>query len=208
MNLKQIAATAALAASALSGCGQSKDYSKVRFERNPDAKDRYEITVTVQGAPGPMNAAEGGAWYDISNRTCLPRKDSYTGADVVADSAGREMVMDPKSPYTWTGTVYADGMLDAPYFGTEVCTWRFGGVGALIKATGAQEETAFLPGMNPEQMFQEKTVVTYFNKLTYPRVSSIENFRDFGTSDRSRFGPPLTDEDLFTITMRSRRVSP
>ncbi|MBS0342225.1 MAG: hypothetical protein JSS56_17020 [Proteobacteria bacterium] len=208
MNLKMIAATAALAAMALGGCGQGKDYRKVRYEHNPDPKERYEITVTVQGAPGPMDFAEGGAWYDIANRTCLPRKDPYTGADVVADSAGREMVLQPGGSGTWTATVYADGMREAPYFGTEVCTWTFGGVGSQVKATGAHEETRFMPSMNAEQILREETVVTYFNKLMYPRVPSIENYPDLGTTNRSRFGPPLTDADLFTITMRSRKVAP
>ncbi|MBS0343549.1 MAG: hypothetical protein JSS56_23850 [Proteobacteria bacterium] len=210
MNLMKLAATAAMTATALAGCGQGKDYKKVRYEHNPEPKERYEITVTVQGAPGPMNFVEAGAWYDIANRTCLPQKDSYTGADVVADSAGIEMKLQPQGEVTWTGTVYADGMREAPYFGAEVCTWAFGGVGTQIKATGAQEETRFKPSMDAEQIRREETVVTYFNKRNYPRApeADMENYPYFGQTDRIRFGRAITDADLFTITVRSRKAAP
>ena len=196
-------------ATALAGCGQqAKDYKKVRYEHNPDPRERYEITVTVQGAPGPLAVAEGGARYDIANRTCLPDKDPYTGAEVVPGGDVTLLALHPRDPGTWTGTVYADGMREAAYFGTEVCTWTFGGMGTRIKATGAQEETRFMPSMDADQIRREETVVTYFNRNSYPRDEVIPNYPDLGKTDRSQVGPILTDADLFTITMSAKKVAP
>jgi hypothetical protein len=213
MNFRQLAATAALGVAAvtvpaLGGCGQ-KDYGKVQFQHNPHPVERYEITVKVEGAPGPFKWVKGGSTYDIYT-PCLPPDDPYTGAQLAPSAAAISMELTSTGANTWSGTMYADGMLDAPYYDRGTCRWRLRGVGVHMKASGAAGETDFISELDADEVRGGKTVVTYFNKInsSYPRDNVIENFRYFGETKRSSYGPGITDADLFIVTLSARKVTP
>jgi hypothetical protein len=217
MNFKQAAAAVALAATAaaapaLGGCEQ-KDYSHVQFRQNPHPVEKYEIIVKVENAPGPFRVASGSADFQIANvpiheEACLPPGDPYTGAPApVPDQSGTDIELHPAGPQTWTATVYADAMLDARYFDRGVCKWDFNGFSPLLMATGAKGEIRYSPFISGENIRRQKTAVTYFWRKSYPG-SGYNNFLNIGVIDRSTYDSTVTDADLFTITLSSRKLTP
>jgi hypothetical protein len=213
MNFRQLAATAALsagAATALSGC-EAHDYSNVKFQPNPNPKERYELTVKVDGAPGLFKDVSGDTSIQLANLgECTPPRDSFTGAPQkgVRNMGGVDVKLTQTSETTWRGEFSVDGMLEAPYYGYAVCRWYFNAVEVSLMATGAKGETIFSADLNLAQVREEKPVTLYFNKRMYPRspVDPAGNNYVFFGKERSRYGLP--DTDLFTITLSARKVTP
>ena len=213
MNIRQATAAAALAATAaiapaLGGC-DNKDYTKVQFQQTPHPVERYEITVKVEGAPGPFKVATGSTTYQITNRDCMPPAAPFTGApsSTAKDIAGTEIELHAIGPQTWSATVYADAMLEAPYFGRAVCRWQFTEFTAILKATGTGNETFFEPSINGKDTLNQKTVIVYFRKKIYPWDPKVPVYDETGPN-RSLYGSESPDSDFFTVTMRARKVTP
>ena len=210
MNFRQMAVTAVLgagAATALSGAG-AHDYSDVKFQPNPNPKDRYELTVKVDGAPGLFKHAVASTTLQIANPDdCLPPRDPFTGAwpRDAKDVGGVAVNLTQISAVTWRGEFSVDGLLEAPYYGRAACRWNLTVVHVSLMATGAKGETVLSAYLNLSQVREEKAVALYFHKDTYTRGLSIPVL---GEIDRSRFNPDVTDADLFTITLSARKVAP
>jgi hypothetical protein len=219
MDIKQAAAAATLAATALttgalSGCEESQDYSKVKFQPNPEPKERYELTVEVKDAPGLFKYADGSTNMQIVNQDCLPPRMAFTGAPRpgARDQDGVLVDLTQTSPTTWQGKFSVDGMLEAPYYGRAVCRWDFVGVDVSLMATGAKGETLFGASLSLSQVREGKPVALYFRKSSYPREPDpiLNNFgySVFSGLGRSRYGPGITDADLFAITLTAKKVTP
>jgi hypothetical protein len=98
-------------------------------------------------------------------------------------------------------------MLDEDYYGRGVCKWEFTGAGAMLKATGAEEETRFLTFADAEPLIEGKTHTLFYPDLVYPRTDRVPNFPASGESDRSGYAVDLRD-NLFTISLSASEVAP
>ena len=177
---------------------------------NPQPKQAYQITLTLADAPGPFASMLGLVQYEVVNRECLsPPKDNLGGAGMYM-TRFLPFELTRVSDTEYTGTVYADGLLDEDYYGRGVCRWQLTRAYAQLKATGAPRETLFSPSISAEPLLAENTKTIYFTKDSYPRhpQSTLEDPSTSGQIDRSKMASFLTDEDLFTITMTLRRISP
>jgi hypothetical protein len=86
---------------------------------------------------------EGVAQYDVTNEDQCGHIEPATGT--AARITSQEPVELRKvADGEYRGTLYVDRMLDEDYYGRGVCKWEFTGAGAMLKATGAEEETRFL----------------------------------------------------------------
>jgi hypothetical protein len=219
MNFRQATAAVAIAATAatapaLGGCEQ-KDYTHVQFRQNPHPVEKYEITVKVENAPGPFRVAHGSTDFQLAlvpahEEACLPPGDPYTGAPApVPFQGGTDFDLRPIGPQTWTATVYADAMLEARYFDRGMCKWNFNGFSPLLMATGADGETPYSPFISGEDIRNQKTVVLYFSRISYPGSGTPRSWVDSGiTERRRRLASTATDADLFTVTLSARKVTP
>jgi hypothetical protein len=63
-------------------------------------------------------------------------------------------------------------MLDEDYYGRGVCKWEFTGAGAMLKATGAEEETRFLSFIEAAPS-EGETETRHYPRSDYPRVNEI-----------------------------------
>lgn len=218
MKLSHAAAMAALIGATQAACSpdpqsygstpDSKEKPVAQYKRNADPKQAYLITMHIEGAPGPFASVKGAAQYDIVGEECLPVRDSFSGAQTTNSTAMIPVSFTKVSDTTYTATVYLDGMLDADYFGRGVCRWRFTRVQARLKATGTKEETEFLPSLWTDAVLAQEPRTTYFLKRFYPKDADIDNYPDYGQSDRSRLAPDVSDSELFTVTLSSRKVMP
>lgn len=216
MKLSHLVAAGALAGAAQMACApdvqdadslsSSKEKQMVEYKQNPNPTQAYLITMRIEGAPGPFASIKGFAQYDIVGEECLPVRDRFSGAQTTSSTAVRPVEFARLSEGTYTATIYADGMQDADYFGRGICRWKFTLVRAELKATGAKEETAFLPGMWADAVLAQKAETRYFWNGRYPR-SNIEDFPEFGQSSQDRFKPELRD-DLFAVTLSAKEVTP
>jgi hypothetical protein len=226
MLIKKFTASAVIAAfavwvliAAAAGCAPAsqgpvstpaqKEKSKMEYRQNPNPKQAYRLTLRIDGAPGPFASMRALAHYDVVNTECLrPPKDNPGGHTSPVPTAPTEVPLERIADNTYTGVVYADQMLDEDYAGRGVCRWRLTSMVVQMKATGAEGETLFIPSISDDKLFSGRPETVYFNKRSYPNLGA-EEFVNPGESNRSRFGPSIRDEDLFTITFTpSREAAP
>ena len=180
------------------------------YKINSSPEQRYDITMTIANAPGPFASMEGLVQYDVSNSLCLPPPDSNPGGYSAHMTRHIPFVLTRVSETHYTGTVFADLMLDEDYHGRGVCHWKVVQARVHMKATGADGETLFIPSLSVENLFAGKAVTTYFLKKSYPRhpESTLENPVAFGQSDRSKMMSTIKDDELFTITLTPKEGQP
>jgi hypothetical protein len=178
-----------------------------RRKLNPAPRRAYRITLTIADAPGPFAAVEGVAQYDVDNEAACGKVNPSTGTPyrmTTLELFDLRKVSDTE----YTGTVYADLILDEDYYGKGVCRWEFTSVEIQLKATGDQAETRFLPDITGEQVFAQQSTTTFFLKRFYPRNPKIDDFPDFGQKNRSKLAPQISDSDLFIIALSAKEEQP
>lgn len=175
---------------------------------NPAPVKAYQITLRLHGAPGAFQHVRGTAQYDVINEDQCGNIEPATGtASRITSQEPLELTRISDEEYQ--GTVYLDRMKDQDYYGRGICRWEFTGAGALLKATGAQEETRFLTFVDAPDLVAGKTYTRYYPKHDYPRAGPVEGRPDLpwrddypsrGREDRYEFVPALQDK-LFSITV-------
>jgi hypothetical protein len=179
------------------------------YRQNPHPQQAYRITMTIENAPGPFAHMLGLAQFDVVNPECLPPPDDNDGHTWPVPTEGVEIPLQKVADNTYSGVVYADQMLDEDYFGHGVCRWKLIQAQVQLKATGAKDETKFIADYPDAKLSTEEPETVYFNKISYPRFGESEPSEyesvSFGLNDRSRFGPTIRDEDLFTVMFTSRK---
>ena len=116
---------------AMTACGGPRvDPPDVKL--NPSPKDEYEITLTIQDSPRQIQAAQGSAQFDITNRECMPLKDKIAGIKP------RSWFMLPVRftrirDNTFVGSILTDAILDADYYSIGTCRWELTGVFARFR---------------------------------------------------------------------------
>jgi type IV secretion system protein VirD4 len=218
MKWSQVAATAALAVGLASGCapsgGQKSGWDSLpgepEYRRNPNPQEKYELTVTLQNAPGPMVLQGASAAYYAPD--CAYMVNRLAGASG-RPSVGFEIELTQIDATTWVGVFYRDAMLDEDYDGPQgamrPCHWQVLQVGATLTATGAPTDTRYSADLRrPEAGAKEQAVTLYFNKRSYPGDPTDDEPYSTSGGQRSQFGPTTSDDDLFSVTLSARQVQP
>ncbi len=177
----------------------------IEIKEHPQPKLAYQLTMVIEHAPGPFGMVEGSAQYEVENRHACGERNLASGT-VSRITHMPDLHWKPVDATTYTTTVYPGLLVNEDYYGNGVCRWKLMGASALLRATGAETETRFLPALNVEDILAEKTVTLYFWAGGYPRSRS-ENFPDFGYQHVSEFKPEIQDQ-LFTITLTAKEVKP
>jgi hypothetical protein len=197
MKWSQVAAAAALTAGMVSGCASPS--GKPEYKHNPNPKERYEITMTIQEAPGAFEGIVGSMQYLVPDDSCVPESDPINGIRKNPKEWVRYPV-EKVSDNQYRAVVWADGMVDENYYGLGVCKWEF--MQATISLKG--KSVRFMPWLKLQELRSQQPKTLYFSRRTY---FAEKGFPDYGDVDRSRFGAEVQDE-LFAITLTSRRLTP
>jgi len=182
---------------------------------NPAPVKAYQVTLRINGAPGTFAHVRGTAQYDVVN------EDECGHIESAAGTASRITSQEPLeltrvSDTEYQGTLYLDRMQDQDYYGRGICRWEFTGAGALLKATGAHEETRFLTFVDASDMVAGKTYTRHYPQDDYPRVKPIEGHPDLripddypssGEVDPHEFAPKLQGR-LFSVSISAVEVKP
>lgn len=192
------------AASASKSTPTAREQKRPDYRQNPQPRQAYRITMTIANAPGPFAHMLGLAQFDVVNPECLPPPDENNGHLWPVPTEGVEIPLQQVADNTYSGVVYADQMLDEDYYGRGACRWKLIQAQVQLKATGADGETKFVPSYPDKKLLAGEPEAVYFNKRSYPNLGADE-FVNLGESNRSRFGPSIRDEDLFTVTFTSSK---
>jgi len=93
---------------------------------NPNPKEIYDITVTVEGAPGEFLSAEGDHGYAIENEDCLPPASAFSmsGGRPVVAYRGEKVYYRRTSSTTFTTRVILDKFIPKDDYGLGKCRWN------------------------------------------------------------------------------------
>lgn len=183
----------------------------IELKERPDPQRAYRIVMTIADAPGPFAQVEASTRYDAVNEEECGQLSSIPGAEGIASHVSTQprVQLEKLSDTTYAATVYADRMVDEDYFGRGVCHWKFSYVSAMLRATGDEKETRFLPTIEAEEIAAGKTVTWYFWKGGYPVDTPLpsdgKGFADFGYRSIEKFKPELRDQ-LFSVTLAAKEL--
>ncbi|MET0288126.1 MAG: hypothetical protein ABW178_00695 [Pseudoxanthomonas sp.] len=175
-------------------------------QRNPAPKQAYRITMTLRDAPGPFASMKALAQYDVVNKACLsPPKDNPGGHTAPVPTEDVEIPLQKVSDTEYVGTVYADQMADQDLAGHGVCQWKLMQFRVHMKATEEHGQGQVVPSIQNAELLAGEAETVYFNKSAYASRDPAYAPISFGQTDRSRFGPAITDAELFTITLSATK---
>ncbi|WP_426702124.1 hypothetical protein ACPPVV_03670 [Rhodanobacter sp. Col0626] len=154
-----------------SACGSSMKSPDIKL--NPHPKMRYEITMTIQGAPRPFDEISGFVQYKVSNDRCVPLTP-ISGATLPPEkSVPLELLH--VSDNVYKGTIYVDLLQDEAYYGLGVCHW------AVVAATASLKlrKVDFSPDLLVDNILKQASETRYFSK------------KQFEAADRGESAPPV-----------------
>lgn len=165
------------------------------IKHNPTPKKRYDITLTVDGAPGPFDSITGFVEYKVANDECVPL-EPVSGA-TIAPEEKVPVVFKHETGNVYIGSIYADLMQDEDYYGLGMCHWQVVAASAVLKNNAVE----FSPAIFHKDIEAQHAVSTYFVKGDY--VDNTNPHSAFGTTNRSLFQPE-SRTDLFTVTLAAK----
>lgn len=144
------------------------------IKQNPHPIKRYEITMTIDGAPRAFDSINGYVVYQVENDDCVP----------LTKGSGARLAPDKSLPLEFTrdgnvfkSTFYADQLQDENYFGLGICHWTIGSAGANPKVGNY----SFDLGITIDAARPKKVEVTYFTKKAFIEAASHDGEHDGGT---------------------------
>jgi len=170
------------------------------IKQNPHPKMRYEITLKIQGAPGPFESVSGNMAYEVANEQCTPF-DKFVGIYHRPPTQYLPITLERTNDHGYRGTIYLDVLQDEDYYGLGVCHWRLMNASIMLKAG----KMVFTPYMDLDQIAAQQSAVQYFHKSDYSGDAS----KDGGSA--ARIPGTLAAEYLeqhpekrFSITMSAK----
>lgn len=176
------------------------------YQKNPHPTQAYRITMTIEDAPGPFEWISGTAFYQMTNHTQCTPIEPVAGVWNKSDEDGIPIHFEKRGASIYVATIYADGMIDADYYGKGVCDFELDGVGISLRATGEKSETRFQPALFKDEIYRSTPKVTYFWKGRYPKAD-MENFPDGGETRVDQFND-IARSKLFKVTLAVEKVNP
>lgn len=164
---------------------------------NPHPKMRYEVTLTIEDAPGPFDAIEGSAGYQVSNDRCVPL-EPFSGAKLTP-TKHVPMVLQRVSDKVYKGELYVDLLQDEDYFGRGLCRWSMPFADFDLQIGNHM----FSHSIALDEILSKKAAARYFNKKAYfsPEARSKRGdhpFIDDGNALSSDFKEP---SNTFSMTL-------
>jgi hypothetical protein len=171
------------------------------IKQNPHPKMRHDVTITIEGAPGPFDSADGFMQYEVTNLACIPETGGPMNAMRIAPRAWPPITFHKVSGNVYQGTVYADYFQDGDYYGLGVCHWSLMSVVTKLKIRG----NTFFSSLSPSELFAQKTVDNYFIRDEY--LKREVGYNTFGERDLSSIGPDVRN-NVFKVTLSSKEIMP
>jgi hypothetical protein len=185
-----------LALSFLNGaCSMSTQ--KVDAQRNPAPKMRYEVTLTIENAPGPFDSITGFMQYEVSNTECVPETGGPMNPLRLAPSKNPDITFTKVAENVYKATVYGDYFQNEDYFGLGVCRWSLTAVTTRLKINHLTM-TSSLPS---EKLFSQSPSTRYFVRQDYQ--ANDEERSTIGWNNPDAY-PADRQKDIFVVTLSAK----
>ncbi|WP_139350826.1 hypothetical protein [Rhodanobacter sp. C01] len=142
-----------------SACGSSMKTPDIK--QNPHPKMRYEITMTIDGAPGPFDSVTAFVQYKVSNDRCVPLQPISGATLAPEDSVPLDLTK--ISDKVYTGHLYVDLLQDEDYYGLGVCHWEVVAATAVLQV----KNVGFSPGLFKADVLAQRSATRYFLERDY-----------------------------------------
>ncbi|MGF6712206.1 hypothetical protein QFZ41_003170 [Luteibacter sp. W1I16] len=176
--------------------GATMNKPDIKF--NPHPRMRYEITVKVDGAPGPFDRVEGVVDYRVTNEACVPLTP-VTGA-TVAPEKRVPITLTPAGNNVYKGEVFADLLQDEDYYGKGVCHWAVVAASANLFV----KQVDFSAPLFRDELFKGKPVTRYYSNRSYA-TTHLDRV-DVGETDRAQYQDEANA--TFSITVHAEEKHP
>ncbi|HEY0198832.1 MAG TPA: hypothetical protein VGC19_09860 [Rhodanobacter sp.] len=177
-----------------SACGSPMKTPDIK--QNPHPKMRYEITMTIQGAPGPFDSVSGFVQYKVSNSHCVPLTP-ISGATLPPESR-IPIAFTRVSDNLYKAVIYTDLMQDEDYYGMGVCHWSVVATSADLKI----KTTALSPAIFHDDIVAQKSVATYFVDSDYLDSDGAHGEERVVSGNLNRdFYLPASRPDVFSVVL-------
>jgi len=192
-----IAMLAVFFAITTAACGQAMKQPDIKL--NPHPKMRYEITLTIEGAPGPFDAVEGSAGYEVENGSCVPLTP-FSGATLTPEK-DVPMALSRVSDKVYKGEVYVDLLQDEDYFGLGLCRWSMPFANFSLRIGGL----VFGHSIALDDILAKKSATRYFSTLSYRESTPLKDgerpWVNSGNAQQSDFKEP---KSTFSMTLTAK----
>lgn len=156
--------------------------ANVAAQPNPQARQRVDLNMRVEGAPGPFERVDGHADYRVENPACVPLT-AVTGATVVPEQRV-PVSFEPAAGGGYRAEILLDRFRDEDYYGKGICHWALVGVTADLH----HGQVDFSPAIYLADIVAERDVVKHFSNKSY---ANADNARiDIGADSASAFNDP------------------
>lgn len=189
----------------LGGCSNFSEPTMPHYRRNPHPQQRYEVTLRLDDAPGPVLSLEGAAQYEVADLSCVPELPGSGVRPVPRQTLPVTYLRTAMNSYVLT--VHSDAMRDEDYHGLGVCRWKLAALHvALHLADRQHRDIAIDPTLTGEALLSGRTSTAHFWRDGRPRV----NPQDAVALDYQ--GPRRYREDIradvFSVTFIPRTATP
>jgi hypothetical protein len=179
-----------------SGC--SAPMKKIEIKKNPHPAMRYDITMTINDAPGRFDEMVVFATYQVMNDACVPLQPG-SGARL-NPMTEQVLPLTRVNEHVYTATMYVDQFQDEDYYGLGVCHWTSTGVQANLRI----HKVTVSPDMSLNDVIGQKTVTVPFSKLDF--TDPTQAGLDSGPPRNSH--APLVPSNSFSITLAAKEHFP
>ena len=177
----------------------------VYAHRKSKPEHTYELTMSIENAPGLFEFVRGRVTVQAKNDACAPVQP-ISGVQI-APRVILPLEIKKISDTEYRCVFHADPLLNEAYWKNHPpCEWEFTAVGVLLKATGADEETGFNHALWSDELDKGLPIKHHFWNGFY-RESSMKGFSTSGNKDIEVFKPEFRN-DLFSITLSATKVRP
>lgn len=169
-----------------------------QIQRNPQPI-AYDITLTIENAPGPFGVVKAAMQYEVLDERCLPDLGGMAGTKA---SLLEWVPVELKhvSGTTYRGVVYDNLLLDEDYYGLGECHWSLVAVQFKLQAGLSENETRFSHHVFHDDLVGKERIRAYFPHRAYPEVSQIPKMLYPGEERLEAFKPEARDE-LFVLDL-------
>ncbi|WP_434777275.1 hypothetical protein [Neisseria sp. Ec49-e6-T10] len=168
----------------------TQETEEKRFQLNPNPQKHYQMTITVENAPGSFEKLETSISYEAPNCTY-----QFAGLSAATAHPDKNIPLQFKkiADNKYRGDFYVDAMKDEDYYGQGVCKWDFRRLIALFSATNSEQNTQFSASISPEDLQTKKIEINHL-KEDYPETRGVKGDLSSGIN-KEAFKP----EEYFTF---------
>ncbi|RDS83379.1 hypothetical protein [Dyella psychrodurans] len=177
-----------------------KDTQNVDAKLNPHPIP-YEITLIIDGAPGPFDSVGGFMQYEVTNLDCVPETGGPFNPLRLSPKADPRIIFQKMSNNVYRGTVYVGYFQDEDYFGLGVCHWSLNAATVELKIN----KLTMVSYLDPEQLPAQKPVTTYFVREDY--LNNDLERGSVGELGRTKY-PPNRQDSIFSIALTPKDIAP